>query len=335
MVSCIAARAIARGKLLLSSKVPISSYYTEASQAYIGGYITAGALAILISLHAEQSRLITTLILGGIALAILLVMRVERNNYLAVCLPVLVQAALFSGLRPDSEDAVFIGITALFSTLAAIGMYVIADSWHKNKVTHDIRLISVGLAYLGPLLAFSQEQPSALLPLSLLLAGAVTFAYNSDAEQDVKELSLAPCILAIHWFIYLADVTNIHVHTHLLAVFLLGFALWRSDQNDHIGSRKYIQALFLVVTAPLILAGIASESGGTYGLILIAEQVAFMIAGVTFGQRFLVRWGLWTALAAILFQLRGLGWAFLSVLAVFIIGIALYRLQKHPTDNNE
>jgi formate hydrogenlyase subunit 3/multisubunit Na+/H+ antiporter MnhD subunit len=74
----------------------------------------------------------------------------------------------------------------------------------------------------------------------------------------------------------------------------------------------------------------SGESGGLYGLILIVEQVFFMLIGSMLGVRFLIQAGLWTGLAAILYQLRGLGWAFMTLLALIVIGVAVYRLQKHP-----
>lgn len=40
-------------------------------------------------------------------------------------------------------------------------------------------------------------------------------------------------------------------------------------------------------------------------------------------------WGLYVAVASVLYQLRNLGWAALTVLAMFIIGIAMYQLQKN------
>lgn len=53
-----------------------------------------------------------------------------------------------------------------------------------------------------------------------------------------------------------------------------------------------------------------------------------MLLGMTIRDSFVTRWGLYAAVAAVLFQLRGLGWAALAFLAIFIIGLALYRLQK-------
>ncbi|MEO8105027.1 MAG: hypothetical protein ABI602_01690, partial [Candidatus Saccharibacteria bacterium] len=337
MVACIAARAIARGKLLLSVKVPIASYYTAASQAYVSGYVVAGLLSIGLSLTDAHSQLVTSLVLGTIAGAVILVAKIERNNQLLAVLPVILQGLLFSALRPNIDQSTMIGVTAIVSTLAAVAAYFITQllSPTHDEATQQTLMVSLMTAYIGPALVVNQVHPSMLLPVSLFVAGLLTYRHYSAAQQAYKELSLGVCIAAGLWLLYLAGYTNRHIHTHLIALCLAGFAYWRSVLGDSKSSQGYVQALFLVVTVPLALQSMAAESGGTYGLLLIAEQVGFMVVGVSFGQRFLLRWGLWTALAAILFQLKGLGWAFLSLLAVIIIGVAIYRLQKHPPDNQK
>lgn len=337
MACCIAARAIARGKLLLSVKVPIVSYYTAASQAYVTGYVVAGLLSIGISLADAHSQLVTSLILGTIALAVILVAKIERSNQLLALLPVILQALLFSAIRPDIDKSTVIGVTAIVSTLAAVVAYTITQriSPRNDEATQQTRIVSLMTAYIGPALVFSQAHPSMLLPVSLFIAGLLTYSHYASAQQSYKELSLGVSIAAVLWLLYLAGYTNLHIHTHLIAVCLAGFAYWRSVLGDTKSSQGYVQALFLVVTVPLALQSLAGESGGTYGLMLIAEQVGFMVIGASFGQRFLLRWGLWTALAAVLFQLKGLGWAFLTMLALIIIGVAVYRLQKHPPDSQK
>ena len=86
---------------------------------------------------------------------------------------------------------------------------------------------------------------------------------------------------------------------------------------------------------PLALQALAGESGGSYGLLLIVQQAGFMVVGAITNQKFLLKGGMWVALAAILYQLRGLGWAFLSLLAVVLIGLAIYRLQKHEDNQTK
>jgi hypothetical protein len=47
----------------------------------------------------------------------------------------------------------------------------------------------------------------------------------------------------------------------------------------------------------------------------------------------MTRWGLYVAVAAVIYQLRDLGWAALSVLAIFVIGVAIYMIQKTDKKN--
>lgn len=331
MAGSLLARAIARGKLLVSSKVPIASYYTEASQAYIFGYISAGIIGLLISLNTDNSQWLTTALLGVIAAAVIFVSKIERRPDVLAFLPVVLQAAIFSSIRPNIDEPLQMGITALIaSSAAALGYFMAAKSLL-------VRRVSLYTAYVGPSLVFFQSDPHIMFAASLFIAGLVTVHYNWPSNQQYRELSIGVCIAAIHWAIFLAGIQNIHVHSHLLALSLAAFAFWRYTLNDKPAYESYVKAIFLVVTVPLVLQSLGNEAGGYYGLILIAEQVLFMIAGVSLprdanGQRFLLRWGMWTALAAILFQLKGLGWAFLSLLAIIVIGVAVYRLQKN-TDN--
>ena len=339
MAGCLAARAIARGKLLVSFKVPISSYYAQASQAYIVGYVSSGIIALLFSLNTDSSRWLTTLLLGIISIMVFIIARIEKKLDVLVFLPLLLQAAILSAVRPHLQDSAQLGITALLLSVAAAASYAVTLStvWKEQHLQQQLLQVSVLLAYSGPALALLRPSGNVLLPVSLLAAGLVTYHYNRNSTQSNRESSLGVCIAAVHLFIYTLGVHNIHVHTHLLALFLAGFAYWRYVLQDTDGFQNYIKAVFFVVTIPLAFQSLGSEAGGNYGLILIVEQIMFMAIGSmlppnTLGQHFLLRWGLWTALAAILFQLRGLGWAFVSLLAVIIIATAVYRLQKKPLD---
>jgi hypothetical protein len=233
------------------------------------------------------------------------------------------------------HNAATVGAIGLVSTALAWAIYEIAHValFEESNATarNSVEVVSVVTAFIGPALGFTQSEPSMLQPISLLLAGLLTFDHNRHgAAQSTKELSLGICIAAVHWLLYLAGYTNIHVHTHILALFLAGFAVWRKTIGDGPGSLGYIKAAYLVVTVPLALQAMGGESGGLYGLILIVEQVLVMTIGAMLGIRFLIQAGLWVGLAAILYQLRGLGWAFLTLLALIVIGVAVYRLQKHP-----
>jgi hypothetical protein len=334
MASCILARAIARGRLLFSAKMPIAGYYTEASEAYVFGYAVSAVIAVAISLFDINSQLLTSVTLTGLVVAVVLVAYIEKNREVYACLPVLAQALLFSAIRPDLHNALAVGAIGLVSSALAAAIYETARVFvpdDKDPTMDALKVMSVVTAFIGPALGLTQSHPSMLQPVSLFIAGLITFDHNKHSPvQSTKELSLGICIAAVHWLIYLAGYTNIHIHTHVLAIFLAGFAYWRSTIGDGPGTLSYIRAAYLVITVPLALQAMSGESGGLYGLILIVEQVFFMLIGSMLGVRFLIQAGLWTGLAAILYQLRGLGWAFMTLLALIVIGVAVYRLQKHP-----
>jgi len=50
---------------------------------------------------------------------------------------------------------------------------------------------------------------------------------------------------------------------------------------------------------------------------------------MSISKKIVTTWGLYAAVGAVLFQLRALGWAALSVLAIFLIGLAVYKIQKN------
>lgn len=332
MAACVLARAIARGKVLVSSKVPVSSYDEQASQAYVIGYIGAGLIALVVSLYDINSQIVTTLVLGALSLALIgIAKKVENDDQTVSILPLLLQAMLLSGLRPDLNDQQMVGVSALSASVLAVAIYyaVAMATDIKQGVNKTLLSVSVFTAYIGLGFAIITTHHSIMLPISLAIAGALTFYHNRDAVQSTRELCLGIVITATHWLLYILGVHNVHIHTHLLALFLAGFALWRSSLGDKNASNSYIQALFCVATIPLALQALSDESGGLYGLLLIAQQIFFMVLGALFGLRFLLKAGMWVALAAILYQLRGLGWAFLSLLALILIGIAIYRLQQH------
>lgn len=335
MAGCLFGRAVARGKLLVSPKVKLSSYDTKSSQAYVAGYVFAAITALVISLNDTNSQLVTTLVLATVAAAtIYIALYLEEKTEILILLPFLAQGMLFSALRPELSNGSDAAIAALSSTLLAGAIYggFFWTNSFTSQTKNQLLKSSLVTAYFGPVLTLFGAEISEAIPVSLGLAGILTLIHNWKNQQTYRELSIAVIIVAVHWLIYLLGITNIHVHTHLLAVFLAGFAYWRYLLNDKTATYNYIVALFLIATIPLVLQALAGESGDRYGLLLIAQQVGFMLVGVLLNIRFFIKAGLIVALSAVLYQLRGLGWAFLALIALILIGVAVYRLQKH-SDN--
>lgn len=332
MAGCVLARAIARGKLLVSSKVPISSYGKDASQAFVIGYILSAILATIISLMDDNSQIVSTLVLAVISAALVYIAYfVESNNRALLLLPLLLQGMLFSALRPELSDADSIALTALLSSGLAVITYILISA--TTKMSSDIKALMlvtcVATSYIGPSLVLLGADVSSIIPLSLTVAGILTVYHNRSASKDILELSLFVIVASIHWFLYLIGIDNVIVQAQILALFIAGLAYWRFTLKDKISTQNHIITMFAVATVPMVIKALISNDGVDYGVILIIQQISFMVIGILLNQRFLLKAGLWVALGSILYQLRGLGWAFLAIIAVILIGIAVYRLQKH------
>lgn len=333
MAGCVLARAIARGKLLVSNKVPLSSYDSAASQAYIAGYVLSAFLAVFISLYDTNSQLVTSLVLGILSATVVYVAYfVESKNEALLLLPILLQGLLFSIIRPDIADSSQLTTAALLSAGLAAALY--AATYVLPRTEPEIqRLIlttTVFTSYIGAaLVVIEPNDVSEIFPLTLTIAGLLTLYHNRSASRNIFELSAAVILVSINWFLLTFGIDNVHIHTHLVVIFLAIFAYLRYTDHDEEGQKQHVVALFLVATIPMVLQTLNNGEGEMYGLILIIQQVSFMVIGIILNQRFLLKAGLWVALGSILYQLRGLGWAFLAIIAVVIIGIAIYRLQKH------
>jgi hypothetical protein len=135
-------------------------------------------------------------------------------------------------------------------------------------------------------------------------------------------------VLAVMWLMQYNGVTNIQAYTHLLAAVFGAYAYWRSFRGDATVSDQYLQAMLVSATIPLALQVIAGNAGGLYGWWFLGEQIAIMLLGMTIRKRFVTRWGMYVAVGAVLYQLRSLAWLSLTLLALFLISLAVYQLQK-------
>lgn len=57
-----------------------------------------------------------------------------------------------------------------------------------------------------------------------------------------------------------------------------------------------------------------------------------MLLGIITGKRYLTQWGIYVTIGAVLFQMRELEWAVLLIIAISVIGAALYYINRHNQD---
>lgn len=353
MAGFILARAIALGKILFSSRKAVRSYTKASSVVYVVGYVLSAVIALLLSLDSSGNpQVFTTLVLSCTAVAsVVLAYYIEKNLKLLYVVPIVSQFIVLNVIRiPSTNDTYKITMVATVVSVLMTGVaYLLYGAVRSQEnilgpIYSSLLKLIVWTAYGGPLVSLlywmacglkASQSVFILLPLSLSLAGLLTIHFNRYNKQSAIEWSSGVVIASYHWLFYLAGVSNFHMHTHLLALAMAGFAYWRWTQKDDTGYRYYINASFFIPTIPLVLQALNSTSGEFYGLALIIQQAVFLTIGVFLRNKLLIRFALWTAIASVLFQLRNLGWAFMALLAVVIIGVAVYRLQFHNPDDDD
>lgn len=329
----VLSRAIARGVVFTSKSIPLATFAKNASQSYVFGYGVALVVALFISLAAENTQIHTTAILTIIAAVVwLLATKIEKAPYVLVLLPLLLQAVLLSGLRPSiSNEGELIAYLLFSSGFAAIN-YVAALSPDDPSASIAMQQGSLAAAFFAPASVFVIGFTLWPMPVGLLLASGISYHQIRKSGQASKELIGGLALLSLWWFMYWAGIRNIQAYSHTLALLFAGYAYWRTRRSQDLTADQYLTAMLATATIPLALQALSGLAGGLYGWWLLIEMIIFMLLGMTLNKGFVTKWGLYTAVAAVLYQLRNLGYLALAALAIFIIGIAIHKLLKYNDD---
>ncbi len=330
MAGLIFSRSIARGVVFVSSKIPLASYAKNTSYSYEYGYWLAAAISVLVSLSTDASRLQTTVILAIMSFVVLfLSFVIEKRSDLLVLLPLLVQGVLLSALRPVSDIAVQTYLLA--STSLAIASYLLVSGGidTKQSKAYAVRLGALASLWITPVSYFFVGKSLLVMPFGLL-AGSIIYAYHLRKElQSSRELAYSGVAASALWLLSYYGVTEPQAYVHVFILLFAVFAYWRHVRGETEQSDQYIYAMLISATLPLAMQAMQTNAGGLYGWWLLLEQVGFIVIGMSIGKKIVTTWGLYAAVGAVLFQLRGLGWAALTVLALFLIGLAVYKIQKN------
>lgn len=334
MLGLVISRAIARGAVFPSAKIPMATYARTASLSYVYGYVVAGGLSLIISLFSGDIQLHTTGILGVISLVVfVLAWSIEKTPSLTALQPVLWQLAIICLLVPGSTYST-LELLTVFSSVLAIVCYVVCRLLEQYKntfkyITDDTIKSALLTAFIAPFSILFGSPLSWAMPAGLMVSGILLFDYWRKQTSGYKEFATAVMVAAVMWQMYFLGIQEIQAYTHILALMFAGFAWWRSSVRDKDMSDNYIYAALATATVPLLLQALSGTAGDIYGWWLLLEQVVIMLIGMTIRKRFVIMWGLYVAVGSVLYQLRHLGYAALAVLAMFVIGLAVYQLQKY------
>ena len=331
IVGFLLARAIARGVLLRSTKKSMQTYESSASVSYVLGYYVAAVTGGLYGLGTDNAGLHMSLYLGLlIAFEYIRSLYIEKQASLAATIPMLLQLLLLSLLSPSVNDTTELNIYLAWSLFAAAAMFALPRVSPESSVVRADTWSTVAAAtlFVAPFSVLFIQQTLIMMPIGLFVAGALMLLRNWQKSQDSRELTATILVGSVLWMMWYFDITNLQAYTHVLAAVFAGYAYWRYRIGDRVKSDSYLLTMFFMATIPLALQAIYGEAGDAYGWWLILEQIGFILLGMMIGRPFLIRWGLYVSVAAVLYQLRHLGWAALGFLAVFVIGLALYFLNR-------
>jgi hypothetical protein len=333
MCALIYSRALARGLLLFSTNRVLASYTRNASLSYVFGYIVAAIIGLGLSLATNNPHLYTSAVLVLLILVTAFLWRyVEKRQDILALIQLLAQATALSLIQPWINTAHLELFLVVSTVMAATGYYVMLmykNGKPNNKALDTIQFSNLLALFFTPLSIFFVGSTYWPMPVGMLIAGAVMSYHVRSMEQHVREVTGALISISAWWFLALFHVHAVQAYVHVIIFTLASYAFWRSERGETKESDNYLMAMLTTATVPLALQAISGAAGGLYGWWLLIEQIVFMLLGMAINKRFVTLWGLYVAVAAVLYQLRHLGWAALTLLAVFLIGIAIYNLQKH------
>ncbi len=292
--------------------------------SYVVGYMVASVIALLAS--NSGNRFLPAAICAVIAvIAYVASVYVEKQAVLVAPIPALAQIGLWATYEGDQ----MVPYLLLSSAFAAAGYaaYAIAGRAAPASRGYYIQLMSL-LALFVPVVVYLSGTVWWPMPWAFLLAGLAVTHYTWQNGQSGRELSGALVLLAVFALMHFYGVRNIQAYAHVAAALTAGYAYWRSRRGEPEVSDQYIVVTLAIVTIPLIIQALVGTAGDLYGWWLLIEQIVIMILGMLLGNKLMVRWGLYVALGSVLYQLRHLGWAALALVAVFLIGLGVYYLQK-------
>jgi hypothetical protein len=320
----IFSRAVARGL------IPVLRQDIETgSQAYVAGYILAGFMALVMTLSGANSQLHASLVLAIIGSAVwLLGTKVERQPLLLAGVPLVAQALLLSATRAAVHDVRFDYYLAASIGISLAGYLASLIVQPQKPGLAAIRQASLVAGLIVPFSVAFVGETHLLMPVGALVFAAMLLHYVYKLGQQYREWVGALGLLGVWWLMWSFGVRNAQAYTHVLAALFAGYAVWRYARHEQAAYDKYLIAMLATATVPLALQALIGTAGDVYGWWLLLEELFFMLLGMVLRKHFIIWWGLLVTLGAVLYQLRNLGWAALTLLALFLIGLAVYLLQK-------
>jgi len=340
VVALSTSRAIALGKFLPHASVPMSSLSYASSVVYFFGALIASFI-VAVSSFTTSNNLLAVLALVVLTGYLLVHFGYyEKSNTFAALVPFVAQLILFRVIEPYNTTDVNAGVTfPLISSLIALAGCTYAYSLSSEKeylpvTLMDIRKVALASMYVAPASFILLQDITWPMPVAALIATVTTLYLYRNERQSMRETLGGAVLASVFWIMFYNGIEDVQVYAHITAALFAFYSYVRHTAGDKTNSNNYVLAALITATVPLALEALGgSERGSILGLWLLLEQIGFLLLGVSIKQPLLTKWGLYVGIAAVMYQLRDLGWAMVAILSLFIIGIAVYRSTKQPEDN--
>lgn len=325
----IVARTIAQKRI---ASLPIALTELQArlhsdSLVYVVGYSAAAATSLVYALRASHKMAAVVMVVLA-AIVYYLGKYLEKRPDLLLAVPLMMQGALWLTYEPGiSSFALYIAVSSILAL--AVYAYLSVAKPDAASLPYQQQLVegSLPALYVAPL-TFASGQSLKIMPISLMVAGLVTLHAAWRLQQAAREAAGTVVVVGLVWLLWQLGIHNVQVYTHVFAALAGLYAYWRYGRGESSEGYSYLLLMLLTASVPLALQILAGQGGGLYGWWFIGEQIAIMLLGMAISNRLVIRWGLYASVAAVLYQLRVLPWLSLSLLAIFLIGLAVYQLQK-------
>ncbi len=328
MIGFILARSIAKSRLskLALPLADLEKRLKSESWSYVVGYSVSGAVAYIVALDGVW--FLPVIVAMVVASAAYIVSRVvERAPEIMAVVPFLLQAGIWAVDYNDAYTSWLVAISALV-VVALYGLSLAKGRANDGTYNDFLGKSAQCSAWIAPLSVLFVDTTVWSMPVSLIVAGGLLLHFVWPRSQNEREFAGAVAVVGMLWLTYFLGVRELQAYTHSFGALFALYAWWRAKRGEQEPKDAYTIAALTAVTVPLGMQLLSGGIGGVYGWWFLGEQVAIMLLGMVLNSKLVTRWGLYVAVGAVLYQLRALAWLALAVLAMFLIGLAVYQIQK-------
>jgi hypothetical protein len=321
------------GAMWLTIRLVASKPLLNSLQVFQIGYTGAWLLALLLVLNGAPVQIFTvsailTLVTFGLSY-------LERNPQIVAISSVLSFAAVLQ--LPAMVDAeLTFNIVLLFWGLALFGFSFAVDKLRGQW----LRMGGLAGTYGASLADVNEVNQKTYLPiLANFAAGGLTLAEAAIRRQAslayIGSVVLLAAILRTYSFF---DIEETQVYTVTIALYFAGLAYFQHRHNQ-LQNRDLFTVLALgFLTLPTFSSSVNDAAGG-YSILLIAESILLIAAGMLMSYRLVTYWGVASLVIVVLYQLRDVllnvpTWAIYGLVGLGMLAGAIYLLSKQSGDQD-